>query len=285
MNWKHKFQSALSPSLYNHFFYYYLHLKNGQVPKILDLRSPKTFTEKIIWLKMNQHYNFAGLFADKIRVKDYVADKIGAHYIIPTLGTYETASEIDFAALPESFILKANHGSGWNIICLDKSKCDWEITRSKLEYWLSTNYYDLGKEYQYRDIKPKLLWEELLENTPDTPLIDYKIHCFSGNPTFIQVDLDRFTKHTRNFYDLDWNLVPFTTLYPLGKRLIPRPAALSEMLDIAQQLSENLKCVRIDLYFHKDKVYFSEITFHHGGGFEPFFPSEYDHMLGDLIIL
>lgn len=269
--------------VYNHFFYYYLHLKNGVTPKRLDLKNPTTFNEKTIWMKMYHRYKDAHVLADKILVKEFVKEKVGEEYIIPNITIYDDASNINLDALPSSFVMKANHGSGWNIICPDKEALDLPKVRTQLTRWLKTNYSDIGKEYQYRDIVPKILCEQYLESSKDEPLIDYKIFCFSGEPTYIQVDLDRLTNHTRNFYDLDWNLLPFTTLYPLGKRQLAKPEKLEEMLSIARVLSAGLKFARIDLYFHRKSIYFGEITFHHGGGFEPFTPPEYDGILGGLL--
>ena len=276
---------SMNEESYNRFCYYYLHLKCGHIPKVLNLRNPTTFNEKTIWLKMFQRYENAHILADKILVKELVKDTIGEEYLIPTIAVFDSVSQIDFDKLPLAFVLKANHGSGWNIICEDKKKCDFIGMAKKLDKWLNINYYDIGKEYQYRNIVPKIICEMYLRSSRENPLVDYKIFCFSGKPMFIQVDLDRFTNHTRNFYDLDWNLIPFTTLYPLGKRKLPRPEALNEMLSIAEKLSKGLKFARVDLYFHKEASYFGEITLHHGGGFEPFVPRKYDRILGEYITL
>lgn len=270
---------------YNHIFYYYLHFKKGVIPKRLNLKNPSTFNEKTIWLKLNVRYANANIISDKVLVKEFVKNKIGEQYLIPNIAVFDDVSQIEISKLPSSFVLKANHGSSWNIICEDKNKFNFKDVEYKLNRWLNTNYYDIGKEYQYKDIAPKIICETYLTNSKENPLVDYKIFCFSGEPKFIQVDLDRFTNHTRNFYDVDWKLMPFTTLYPLGGKKLPRPEALDEMLSIAQKLSDGLKFARIDLYYHNKSVYFGEITLHHGGGFEPFMPSEYDKILGQYINL
>lgn len=285
MDLKELLAKSMNECIYNHFFYYYHHLKKGQIPKILNLKNPATFNEKTIWLKINQRYVNAHIIADKVLVKDFVKQKIGEKYLIPNITVFDNASQIEIDKLPSSFVLKANHGSGWNVICAEKKKCDHIDIISKLNKWLNTNYYDISKEYQYRDIVPKIICETYLENSKENPLVDYKIFCFSGKPMFIQVDHDRFTNHTRNFYDVKWNLMPFTNLYPLGKKQLSRPKGLDEALFIAEKLSSDFKFVRIDLYFHKKMVYFGEITFHHEGGFGPFMPPEYDKILGEYIIL
>lgn len=285
MNWKWHLRKLLNEHAFNRFFYYYLHIKGRAIPRRLNLRNPTTFNEKTIWLKMNQRYPLAGVYADKVRVKDFVREVAGDKYVIPTLAVHDAVNDIDFTALPEAFVLKANHGSGWNIICPDKTKLDADGARRRLRGWLRMNYFDVGKEYQYRNIQPKILVESYLEDTAADPLIDYKIFCFSGEPLFIQIDADRHTNHTRNFYDLEWNLMPFTTCYPLGTKKLARPSALDEMLALAQKLAKGLVFARIDLYYHRDRVFFGEITLHHGGGFEPFFPREYDLALGQYICL
>jgi len=275
----------LSERFYNHIFYYYLHLKKGAMPKIINLRHPLTFNEKTIWLKINHKYPNANMLADKYLVRSFVEKKIGDKYLISLLNVYDNPAEIDFTVLPESFVLKTNHGSGFNIIVRSKKELDTNKTRNQLDRWLKIDYYSIAKDYQYKGIKPRIICEEYLENSAENPLIDYKIFCFSGEPAYIQVDLDRFTKHTRNFYDLSWNLLSFTTLYPLGKKVLPAPEKLSEMIWIAKSLSEGMIFARIDLYNYKGQVYFGEITLHHGGGFEPFFPKKYDYILGERICL
>lgn len=285
MVWKDLLANSMNERVYNHVCYYYLHLKRGVIPKILNLKNPSTFNEKTIWLKLNRRYFNAHILADKVLVKDFVKHKVGEKYVIPNIAVFNDICEVDINKLPSSFVLKANHGSSWNIICEDKNKCDFEAVKSKLNSWLNTNYCDIGKEYQYKNIVPKVICETYLENSKAKPLIDYKIFSFSGKPMFIQVDLDRFTNHRRNFYDVNWNLMPFTTLYPIGDGTLPKPECLDEMLFIAEQLSRDMTFARIDLYYHNRSVYFGEITFHHGGGFEPFIPRAYDRILGEYIEL
>lgn len=285
MRWQDRVSCLLGEWQYNQAMYYYLHLSRLRMPKTLRLAKPRTFNEKTIWLKMHYRAAMASEFTDKVLAKGYVARLIGDRHLIPTLGVWDTVESIDFDSLPDSFVLKANHGSGWNIICRCKSDLNLSDTRRRLHAWLATNYYAIGKEYQYRDIAPRVLAEQFLDDTSEGPLTDYKLFCFDGEPYCVQVDLDRFTKHTRNFYDVNWNLLPFTTLYRLGTRRLRRPHALQEMIDVARVLSKGLPFARIDLYYHRRRVYFGEITLHHGGGFEPFIPEEWDRQLGDRIRL
>lgn len=285
MNLTNYIKKNLGVLSYNYFFYYYLHFRHGVIPKKLNLRNPQTFNEKIIWLKNYHRVHNANILADKYSVRDFIEKKNGAHYLIPLLGVFDSPLDIDFNKLPDSFVLKANHGSGFNIIVREKNKLNKERTIKQLDKWLKTDYYQVGKEYQYKEIRPRIICETYLENSSENPLIDYKFFCFSGEPSFIQVDLDRFTNHTRNFYDLNWQLLPFTTLYPLGKKVLPKPEKLSEMIQIAKSLSEDLIFSRIDLYYYNGKIYFGEITLHHGGGFEPVMPRIYNSILGQHIVL
>jgi hypothetical protein len=277
--------SAISPKFYNRLNYYYLHLKVGILPKSLNLTDPKTFNEKIIWLKLNYRSPHAQVLADKVAVKSYVSKKLAGVSLMPTLGVYSNAQDIDYDKLPNSFVMKVNHGSGWNILCKDKSKIKTFEINDKLNQWLGINYYDIGKEYQYHAIEPKILCETYMENEDGSPLVDYKIFCFSGEPKYIQVDLDRFGSHRRNYYNIEWEMIPFTTLYPLGNKQIEKPKLLSDMLAIARELANGHPFARVDLYEINNAIYFGEFTFHPGGGFEPFIPQRYDLILGDLLNL
>lgn len=282
---KRGIMSLMSERFYNVFFYNYMRVKQGRRPRWPDLKNPKTFNEKTIWLKLAHAFEDASLLADKVRVKDHVKNLIGSDYLIPTLGVYDRAGDIEYDALPDAFVMKLNHGSGWNIICRDRDRLDTEATNRKLTDWQRLNYYDVGKEYQYRDIPPRILCESYLENTSERPLLDYKFFCFSGNPVIIQVDLDRFGGHRRKYYDPDWNELPFTILYPMSDRAVARPEKLDEMLKIAAKLCDDYVFVRVDLYYHEGRIYFGELTFHHDGGFGPFTPSKYDRVLGEMITL
>lgn len=269
--------------LYNLVCYYYLHLKKGYFPKRPDFAKPKTFNEKIIHLKNYCKHPNAQLYTDKFLVRNFVSSAIGSQYLIPLIGVYKKASEIDFSALPEKFVLKANHGSGWNIICKDKSKLNIPNTIKLLNKWLGINYYDMGRDYTYKTIEPKIVAEILMETKNGGDLKDYKIFCFNGEPIYIQVDVDRSTNHTRAFFDLKWNRMPFTTLYPFFEGSIDPPECLEEMIQVARKLSMGFIFLRVDLYEVNGKVYFGEMTFHHGGGFEPFIPAEYDAILGNYL--
>jgi hypothetical protein len=249
----------------------------------LNLKLPQTFNEKLNWLRLYDKHENWSLYADKYAVRDYIKNKIGEKYLIPLINVYNKASEIDFDLLPDSFVMKANHGSGWNIICTDKSKLNTKKTIRILKGYLQLNYYHISREVQYKDIVPKIVCEKFIGENGKVPE-DYKFFCFYGKPLYIQVDEERQTNHVRVIYDTDWNLLPLEYGFPMGK---PRkqPDTLDEMLGIARKLSENEFFVRIDLYSVNSKVYFGEMTFTPGNATEKFVPESYDYEWGQLINL
>ncbi len=257
-----------------------------EMGKKLDLNNPKTFNEKIQWLKLYDRKNIYTTMVDKYLVKDYVTNIIGNKYIIPTLGVYDEFDDIDFSKLPNQFVIKSNNDSGGIVICKDKKNLDLIKTKKIINDSLHKNYYYNCREWPYKNIKPKIIIEEYLYDKKGEDLKDYKIQCFNGIPKYIQVDFDRFTDHHRNIYDSNWNYVDLEIKYPTNKeKIIEKPKKLEEMLDIAKKLSKNIPYVRIDLYFVNNQIYFGEITFYHGGGYEHFTPSSDDLKWGNLIKL
>ncbi len=258
----------------------------------LDWNNPRTLNEKLNWMKLNVRDPLQRVAADKYAVRAHVAAKIGGQYLIPLIRKYDRADEIRFAELPATFVLKTNHGSGQNWIVKDKSEEDARKVIRKFREWLATSHYGASREWPYKDMKPMIVAEELLVDEGGGIPADYKFHCFGGKVATIQVDLDRETLHRRNFYDLDWKLQPFIwtewegakPAWPNG-RAVERPAALPEMIRVAETLAADFPYVRIDLFYCRGKVYFGEITFYHGGAFERFDPPEFDRTFGDQLIL
>lgn len=257
------------------------HKRLGFKYYFLDLKNPKTFNEKLNYLKSLPLKDAHTLLADKYLVREYIRESIGEKYLVPLLGVYDTPNDILLEKLPQSFILKTNHGSGWNYICKNKATYDKKKVDRLFQKWLSYNAYYLSREKQYKNIPPLIICEQLLE----FDIYDYKFFCFNGEPDFVQVDIDRFTNHTRAFYNLSWGKLPFSIRYKISQKDIRRPAQLDEMISIARTLSKNLSFSRIDLYIHKNQVYFGEITLIPGGGNEPFVPVEYDLEVGKLLEL
>lgn len=267
------------------FGFYYLHLKSGQlVPPILRLRNPTSINDKIIHLKRKVRHSDSRVLADKIAVREYVAKRVGEMYLVPLHGEWSRAEDIDFGSLPDRFVLKPNHGSGMVHLCQDKANEDCDELRRTAAKWLSTDYYRVGREYQYRGIRRVILAEMMLSGVNgDVP--DYKFFCFHGKPRFVQVDVGRHTNHQRSFYDMDWNRMPFSWLYPNAPEEMTKPENFDEMKNLAARLSAALPFIRVDLYESNEKVYFGELTFHHGGGFEPIWPRWYGKHLGRLLTL
>lgn len=247
----------------------------------LNIDHPQTFSEKINYIKKYNRNKNAVRAADKVSVREYVSDKIGPQYLIKKLGVYKNANEINFESLPNQFVLKANHGSGWNVICLDKSKLNIKKCIKQLNKWLKQNAYYSSREWHYNEIVPRIIGEEFLEFNA----IDYKLFCFNGKTTFIQIDVDRYTKHKRIFYSTDWIKQNFGIIYPLHNEEFAKPSNLNEMITLANKLAEDFIFARIDFYNKNGKVFFGEITLHPGGGVAPFDSFESDLYLGSLLNL
>ncbi len=256
---------------------------------LLSLGYPKTFNEKLQWLKLYDHKQQYTLMSDKVLVKDYVSKKIGEQYVIPTLGVWDSAEDVDFEALPEKFVIKCNHNSGLGMyICKDKSQMDISQVKKGLAKGLWQNYYLTGREWPYKDIPRKILAEQYLENSEAGGLTDYKIHCFNGVPRFVLVCKDRFAQSglTEDFYTPDWEHMPVKRPnIPIASSPIPKPEKLEEMLHLAEKLSKDIPFVRVDFYFVEGQIYFSELTFFPASGFAPFEPEAWDKTFGDWLIL
>lgn len=253
------------------------------VGQSLDLDNPKTFNEKLQWLKLNDHNPRYVKMVDKIDAKKYVADIIGEEYIVPTLAEYDSFDDIDFDSLPNQFVIKCTHDSGGVVICSDKSTFDIASARAKINKALKRNFYYHSREWVYRDIKPRILVEEYIGEDLD----DYKLMCFNGEVKCSFVCLERYsdTGLKVDFYDRDWQKMPFARYYPNSKHLTPKPRNYDRMLELSETLSRDIPFVRVDFYEVEDRLYFGEMTFYPGSGFEPFYPKKWDRALGDWIEL
>lgn len=259
---------------------YYLRT-NG---KILNLENPILFNEKLQWLKLYDRNPIYHKLVDKYEVKEIVARIIGKEHIIKTIGIWNQFDEIDFQILPQQFVLKCTHDSGSIIICKNKSEFNVEEARKKLEFCRQRDYYRLCREWVYKDLTPKIIAEVYMKNDEESDLKDYKVFCFSGNPRIIQVDGERFTEHYRNLYTTDWQYIDGYIEYPSNPNKIDaKPKKLNEMLKLATKLSQGMPFVRVDFYIVNDKIYFGELTFSHGAGYEEIFPKEFEIKLGNWI--
>lgn len=253
--------------------------------KILDLKSPKTFSEKIQWLKLNYKNPLLTRMADKVESKKIVEDRVGTEYVIPTYKVYNRAEDINHSDLPEHFALKATHGSGWNIIEENKDDITEQEIRNYFRFWLKKNYYKGSKEWAYKNIQPRVVCEELIFDEDGSLPEDYKIYCFNGVPTYTQIDHGRFQNHTRSFYDVEWNKMPFSIGYPLEEKTVTKPQNFDKMLEIAENLSEELPFLRVDMYNINGNIYIGELTCYPGNGLERFSEERWDYILGEKLNL
>jgi len=254
----------------------------------LNLQNPKSFNEKIQWLKLHGNLQKYANLVDKYEVRKYVSSTIGKEYLIPLLGIWDKFEDIDFNKLPEQFVLKCNHDSGSVVICTDKATFNLENARNKLNKCLKRNFYYLHREPQYKNIKPRIICEKYMIDESGVELKDYRIFCFNGVPKIIFVDRNILNKSTnlRNIYDIKWNYIPVSVGYPTDSNvIIEKPDNLQEMLDLAKILSKNIPHVRIDLYSIHNKIYFGELTFTHASGCQTFVPKEFGFEMGSWIEL
>ena len=256
--------------------------------KQLNLEEPKTYNEKLQWLKLYDRKPIYTTMVDKYEVKKYVADIIGEEYVIPTLGVWDKFEDVDFHSLPEQFVLKCTHDSGGLAICKDKSNFDIKKARKKINKSLKRNYYLANREWPYKDVKPRIIAEKYMEDTQTAELRDYKFFCFDGEAKMLFIATDRQKKGEEtkfDFFDMDFNHLPFTNGHPNAAVIPQKPKCFEEMKALAEKLSANIPQVRIDFYEVDEKVYFGEITFFHWSGMKPFKPEEWDEKIGSWIKL
>lgn len=263
----------------------------------LNLKNPKTFTEKLQWLKVYDYKPEYTRMVDKLAAKDYVAERIGEEYIIPTLGVWDSVDDIDWDSLPDQFVLKTTHGGGGCgvVVCSDKANFDKEKAIKKLEISMKSNAGKSYREKPYLNVPRKIIAEKFMaernDSTSSIPIAtdrndlrDYKFFCFDGEPKFLYISDS--PNHELVFLNTDWTEAEFgRSDYKPLTNIPPKPDNLDEMLDIARKLSNGKAHVRVDLYNVNKHIYFGELTFYTGAGFIPFTPKEYDKVLGEMLKL
>lgn len=262
-------------------------LYKERMSKELNLENPQTFNQKLQWLKLYGRRPEYTMMVDKYAVRQYIADTIGEEYLIPLLGVWDDPNGIDFDALPNQFALKCNHNSGLGMcICKDKSQLDIESVKRGLRKGLKQDYYLTGREWPYKNVPRKIIAEKYIENASGE-LQDYKLMCFDGKVKCSFVCSDRFSKDGLHvtFFDRKWNVMPFERHYPCVRKGMPKPLNYDNMIQLAEKLATGVPFVRVDLYNVNGKIYFGELTFFPGGGFEEFTPEEWDYKLGQWIEL
>lgn len=252
-----------------------------------NLKNPKSYNEKLQWIKLYDRRPEYSIMVDKYEVKKYVAERIGEEYIIPTLGVWNSFDEIDFNQLPDQFVLKCTHDSGGLVICKDKSRLDLNAARKKIENSLKDNYFWNSREWPYKNVKPRIIAEKYMVDESGVELKDYKLFAFDGEPKYIEVDFDRYLGgHKRNLYTLNWEYMDVRNKHPNAPEIqIAKPECLEKLIELSRKLSEGIPHVRTDFYVINEKIYFGELTFFHGSGMQKFEPESFEIEMGNWLTL
>ena len=262
-------------------------LKN--MKRFINFKSPKTFNEKIQWMKVYDRKPLYTKIADKYEVREHVSNVLGEQYLIPIYGVYDDFSEIDFAKLPNQFVIKCTHDSGSVVVCRDKSNFDMNLAKAKIDAGMQRNAYDYAREWQYKNIKPRIIIEKYLEQDDGETIIDYKFFCFNGEPKFFYVSqgLENHATARISFYDLDGKRMPFERSDYEGFEKDKLPIHKDEMIEIARKAASAIPSpfLRVDLYEINGKIYFSEFTLHPCSGVMPICPNEWDTKIGEWLVL
>lgn len=254
----------------------------------LILDEPVLFNDKLQWLKLNWQDPIAEKCADKYEVRKYVEEKIGKKYLNELCGVFESVDQIDINKLPEKFVLKATHGSGYNVVCENKDDMDWESELKKLQRCMSKNYFWENREWVYKNITPRIICEKFLKQDEGEELKDYRFFCFNGEPKFATVDFSITDKKKtrRNLYDLQWNLMDSVISYPNETLIkVEKPEKLNEMIELSKKLSSKFPHARIDFYYINKQIIFGEITFFHQSGMGKISPKEFEAEMGSWLHL
>ena len=256
----------------------------------LNLKNPRRYTEKLQWYKINYRNPLMHQCVDKYLVRDYVKDKGLEDILVKLYGRYDSIHDVDWDALPDSFVIKTTHGGGGLsvVVCPSKQEMDIEAVKEKLLFENKPIPEKRGgREWAYYGLIPGIVAEELLVNTenPEAGVNDYKIFCYSGKAKYIVVDADRYIGHKRNFYDTEWNNIHVGSDCPALDRDMPKPENFDEMIRIAEKLSEDFPYVRVDLYNIEGKIYFGELTFYPWSGYVQYTPDDWDYKFGEDFVL
>lgn len=272
--------SFLPDSLYLKIFYF------ATTGKRLNLKNPSGYNEKLQWLKIHERKEEYSTLVDKLAVKDYIKQKLGAGYTFKTIGYWDSFDKIDFSDLPNKFVLKCNHDSGSTKVIMNKKDLSQEKIKELKKFYdrrMKRDFYYAGREYPYKGLKRYIMAEEYMEdaNAKGISIEDYKFFCFDGVPKIMFVATDRSTDCKFDFFDMDFQHLDIVNIHPNSERTISKPKKFEEMKEIAAKLSQGMKTVRIDLYEINGKIYFGEFTLFHGGGFRLFEPEQWEIQLGE----
>lgn len=263
----------------------YLNIKYKlNIGRKLNLNNARTFNEKLQWLKIYDRNPLYTILVDKFEVRKHIAKTIGEDYLIPLIGAWDKFEDIDFSKLPNQFVLKCTHDSGGLVICKDKNMLNIEKARKKINKCLKRNYYYYGREWPYKNVKPRIVCEKFISDKDTTP-DDYKVLCFNGKAKLVEVHMDRFESHKQDFYDDKWNKTKISQDGTISDYVYEKPREFEKMIKLSEMLSTDMFHVRIDWFIVHDKLYFGEITFYDGSGFDSFDKEEDDYLLGSWINL
>lgn len=269
----------ISDKLYLKIIY---HARMGEKPNI---DAPKTYNEKLQWLKLYDRKPEYTQMVDKYEVREYIRETIGDEYLIPLIGVYNSFNEIDFSLLPNQFVLKCTHDSGGMVICKDKTTLDIKAAKKKINKSLKRNYYYVGREWPYKKVKPRIICEKYMVDESGLDLKDYKFFCFDGEPNALFITSEREKDIRFDYYDLDFNHQPFTQQDKNSDNNIEKPLGFYKMIELSRILSKNIPHVRVDFYDIHGMVYFGELTFFNDSGFRKFEPEIYDEIFGSWLQL
>lgn len=257
------------------------------IRKELNIKDPKSFNEKLQWLKLYDRKPEYTNLVDKYVVREYIANTIGEEYLIPLLGVWDKFEDIDFEKLPNQFVLKTTHDSGSVLICKDKATFDFGEANKKVNRNLKRNFYYSGREYCYKNVKPRIICEKFMINDTGEEIKDYKFLCFDGNVKCSFVCLNRYSKNGLNvdFYDIDWKPMPFERHYSTSGTFTKIPINYNKMIEFSKKFSKNIPFIRLDFYEINGNLYMGEFTLYPGSGYEEFTPESFDDLLGSWIIL
>lgn len=261
--------------------YYFAHFK-----RFVNLQNPQTYNEKLNWLKLHDRNPLYTKLVDKFEVKEYVTPIIGQEYIIPTLGVWDCFDDIDFDKLPNQFVLKCTHDSEGLVIVRDKSIMDKVSVKEQIEAALKQNFYYIGREWPYKNVKPRIIAEKYMEDRVDGELRDYKFFCFNGEPKAMFIASERRSNKVKfDYFDLNFRHLNIKQKYPNAEVPLRKPETFKQMIEFSKELSKGFPHVRVDFYEVDGHLYFGELTFYHFSGFMPFEPDKWDYIFGDWLEL
>lgn len=278
---KNKYKDIYDDKTYSQYLF------NLEFGRKIDFEHPLTFNEKIQWLKIYDRNPQYSLMVDKFEVKKRVAQIIGDEYVIPVIGVWDSFDEIDFDLLPDRFVLKTTHDSGGIVICQDKKKFNVELARQEINWHLKRNFYWIGREWPYKNVRPRIIVEEYLEDSKLNELRDYKFFCFNGKVRCFKTDFDRYKQHRANYYDKNGNIINVGEVLcpPDYSRNIALPSGMELMIELAEKIAFISPFLRVDFYEVDGKVYCGELTFYPNAGFGKFIDDKSDDLLGSWLDL